>query len=1009
MPAIAAPSPKPAPDPSNIPPADFDAGLNTSNAWTTEHRLTRTLSTSLPTPGANGYASDEEPDLSRATPSGSIHDNDTNGDTNGHSPDGGVEEGEGEDDYGFPEPGEGRPARALYAFEGKPEFRELNVEAGDDLEVLKEEVGDGWSLVRVLAVGEVGLVPKTYYTFTSDFTPAPDLEFPEPPTTGGVLSAYARRKEGSTSSTRTVRGAPLTGSNASTQSIPTTPLLPQNTGEWRNALLPNFRQSLLGGKSLNRFSSFVTSGAEEWVLKGTGSAEAQEEDAALAGAAATTPFGHIRLTSGSSSDSSPFGDSKEGEYGDNLHSPYKFLHSRENTSVSFLNQPAPFAPSIIGPGSQIAEGSNGKSVVPATSEADRHFVDAGPSWKEKLPPFRVMVHSPSKRTSVLTGAYTIYNVTSLFQPNGIPESNEDEEPGEEVKDEYVDHEHPAATRITVQRRFSHFVILHTALTRRLPGIALPPLPEKQYAGRFSDDFVEARRGDLERYIEKIVRHPVARYAEIVTFFLACESELEWKRLLPKHLAIPPAGPAFYARIYHPAFNVDAEDAEEAVERFDVHTKAVGKGVQGLRNIFGRIREARIEMSKAERLLSYSLLSLVTSKTLASAPLSGIQEDEDEDEEHDTKFQKGSMNENGAWCWREDCQACLGMTKALQKTSETLQNIADLYDDHARRTQLATQESLKGMAHPHSLYEPVITTHRSTLTRYREAIAVANGTTTDGRVRVPLLSLPKPIRQLLISDTDTNSNSTTPPSPNSTLVSPANNLLYKNQTNGDKTATNTNTQSNINHTTSHNGNGNGHGRHNGNGIHLNDEHHAQMDARTAAALKHGLSRVLTTNSRLNPSPPLSTFRHIPGLPSFPWKQSSHEEMAARCETVLNTTMAEMDTYHTQKVEDFTTLAKEHLDGEIELYEQILTRLRVARANLDPEALSELGETPRVPSIYERELESPQARLNPKPLMQPCPHVFDSAPMRPVSVAIQEGMGMLLGGSGQSRGSVFGKFW
>lgn len=80
-------------------------------------------------------------------------------------------------------------------------------------------------------------------------------------------------------------------------------------------------------------------------------------------------------------------------------------------------------------------------------------------------------------------------------------------------------------RITVHRRFSHFVVLHTALTRRLPGIALPPLPEKQYAGRFNSDFVEARRGDLERYLSRIVRHPIARYAEVLTFFLGCESDL----------------------------------------------------------------------------------------------------------------------------------------------------------------------------------------------------------------------------------------------------------------------------------------------------------------------------------------------------------------------------------------------------------------------------------------------------------------------------------------------------
>ena len=110
---------------------------------------------------------------------------------------------------------------------------------------------------------------------------------------------------------------------------------------------------------------------------------------------------------------------------------------------------------------------------------------------------------------MLSGAYTMYSITSLFSPDVA----EDNGPP------------PSPMRITVYRRFSHFVVLHTALTRRLPGIALPPLPEKQYAGRFNDDFVEARRGDLERYIGRVVRHPVARYAEVLTFFLGCESEI----------------------------------------------------------------------------------------------------------------------------------------------------------------------------------------------------------------------------------------------------------------------------------------------------------------------------------------------------------------------------------------------------------------------------------------------------------------------------------------------------
>ena len=45
------------------------------------------------------------------------------------------------------------------------------------------------------------------------------------------------------------------------------------------------------------------------------------------------------------------------------------------------------------------------------------------------------------------------------------------------------------------------------------------------------------------------------------------------------------------------------------------------------------------------------------------------------------------------------------------------------------------------------------------------------------------------------------------------------------------------------------------------------------------------------------------------------------MVARCETVLNTTMAEMDVYHTQKSEDLKAITVDHLDGEIALYEQV----------------------------------------------------------------------------------------
>lgn len=109
-------------------PSDFDAGINTSAAWTESRDKGRSLS-------------DEE--------------------TDPNDP--------GLDYLQVP----GKPARALYTFEGKPEFREVCVNAGDEIEIVREEVGDGWSLVKLFVEGgvELGLLPRSYYTVGVDARP----------------------------------------------------------------------------------------------------------------------------------------------------------------------------------------------------------------------------------------------------------------------------------------------------------------------------------------------------------------------------------------------------------------------------------------------------------------------------------------------------------------------------------------------------------------------------------------------------------------------------------------------------------------------------------------------------------------------------------------------------------------------------------------------------------------------------------------------------------------------
>lgn len=132
---------------------DFDAGHNSSAAWT----------------AAELSLSDDEGDLRVRVKSRNFERS-----TSTPAPDlvSLNEQDEDNEDRDEEEDDAGRPARAIYDFSGKAEFRELTFDAGQTLDVLREEVtesaGDvdgemaGWSLAR--CNGEVGLVPRTYYT-----------------------------------------------------------------------------------------------------------------------------------------------------------------------------------------------------------------------------------------------------------------------------------------------------------------------------------------------------------------------------------------------------------------------------------------------------------------------------------------------------------------------------------------------------------------------------------------------------------------------------------------------------------------------------------------------------------------------------------------------------------------------------------------------------------------------------------------------------------------------------
>lgn len=94
-------------------------------------------------------------------------------------------------------------------------------------------------------------------------------------------------------------------------------------------------------------------------------------------------------------------------------------------------------------------------------------------------------------------------------------------------------------QFSVTRRFRDFDWVHGQLTAKYPGVIVPPLPEKQSATvqtmrvsgvGFSAEWLEERRSQLQRFVQRVVCHPTLHTApDLQTFLEASEQTLEsWK-------------------------------------------------------------------------------------------------------------------------------------------------------------------------------------------------------------------------------------------------------------------------------------------------------------------------------------------------------------------------------------------------------------------------------------------------------------------------------------------------
>ncbi|MBW0545694.1 hypothetical protein O181_085409 [Austropuccinia psidii MF-1] len=120
---------------------------------------------------------------------------------------------------------------------------------------------------------------------------------------------------------------------------------------------------------------------------------------------------------------------------------------------------------------------------------------------------------------------------------------------EGTKDTFVSYLVTAQTNLSIfqsatpssRRRFQDFVFLHDHLSKDFPACVVPPLPDKSRlkyvtGDRFSPDFVERRRSGLERFMQRLARHPTLSRSKLLRCFI---ESTQWNVDMHTHLAHPP--------------------------------------------------------------------------------------------------------------------------------------------------------------------------------------------------------------------------------------------------------------------------------------------------------------------------------------------------------------------------------------------------------------------------------------------------------------------------------------
>lgn len=386
--------------------------------------------------------------------------------------------------------------------------------------------------------------------------------------------------------------------------------------------------------------------------------------------------------------------------------------------------------------------------VPDHPCTERYEIRTGPAWKDTAPRFTVQVHSPELHAHQSnTKAHVLYTLTSTFIT------------GENNPADL----RPTTLQVSVARRYSHFELLATGL-HSLYGevIDLPVLPEKRFTSNYDINFVESRRGALERYLFRLTRHPVLRYCPRLTCFLGCEDVEDFEGEArtwggPTHAAdsshqSSTAGQSatsssFFSKVFHPDYNVDEAEAAVLMEAYNHHTHSL-EGAKGMIEVERNLANLRLsihDMSQNMQKLSASIQRLCVGLPVPHKPSMSLDRQrksggdgvvsnetkdghekgqrigylqEEEGSVRDLRRDRWSASQqakesDGAMCWKEDCTDCLAINQALQVLGHSLAAVSASYSSCESATLVPVEALARELSFPHKNRKVLSGLHEST--------------------------------------------------------------------------------------------------------------------------------------------------------------------------------------------------------------------------------------------------------------------------------------------------------